>query len=269
MSGGRRYTLAEVRASYSPEKAWAEMQGDLLCYLVYRKLSFYVTPPLLRLGVPIMAVTLSSLAIAFLMLAAAARGGAHAWLAVAALGFVYHVLDCVDGNMARTTGRTSRLGAIVDGTCDMAFWCLLLISLGLLVARAGGGLFGDHAVEFALALCVLLLLNRQTRDNFAVQNAVPSYFRAVRPARIPAGQWLLIGVTGLEFGYVFAIAAGGALGALDRVLAGIGAYVVLIFVGALALTFRQAAALDRERSAERGPASAADPERTTSSSDPR
>ena len=267
---GRRYTLADVRASYTPEKAWAEMQGDLLCYLVYRKLSFYVTPPLLRLGVPIMAVTLGSLAIALGMAAVAARGGERAWLAVAALGFLYHVLDCVDGNMARTTGRTSRLGAIVDGTCDMAFWCLLLLSLGLLVAGQGGGLFGAHAREFSLALCVLLLLNRQTRDNFAVQNAVPSYFRAVRPARIPPAQWLLMAVTGLEFGYVFAIAAGGAFGVLDWVLAGTGVYVAAIFVGALALTVRQAAALDRSGPAEPGPARpSAERDAATSASDPR
>jgi hypothetical protein len=142
----------------------------------------------------------------------------------------------------------------------MAFWCLLLISLGLLVGHAGGGLFGERALAFSLGLCVLLLLNRQTRDNFAVQNATPSYFVAVRPERIPPAQWLLMSLTGLEFGYVLAIALGGAFGVLDWVLAGTGVYVVAIFVGALALTFRKAAQLDRE-------AVAAD--RSTSASDPR
>lgn len=242
----RRYTLADVRAAYPPEKAWAEKQGDFPCYLIYRPISFYLTPPLLRLGVPVTGVTLFALGVALVMVMIAWRGGPHAYLGVAALGFSYHVLDCVDGNMARTLRRTSRLGGILDGTFDMTFWCLLLLSLGLLVEHAGGGLFGDRAVAFSLALGVLLLLNRQTRDNFANQNVVTTYFRPQIPDRLGAGDWAMIAFVGLEFAYVFAIAIGGALGALDWVLAGIGAYVTIIFVGALWMTFSKAAALDRE-----------------------
>ena len=112
---------------------------------------------------------------------------------------------------------------------------------------------GEHAVAFSLGLCVLLLLNRQTRDNFAVQNATATYFKPSRPERIPLGDWLMMAVTGLEFAYVFVIALAGALDALDWALAGIGAYVAVIFVGALWMTFAKAAELDR----------------ATSSSDPR
>lgn len=241
-----RYSLADIKASYSPEKAWAEMQGDFPCYLIYRPISFYLTLPLLRLGVPVTGVTLFAFAVALGMLALAWRGGPLAYLAVAGLGFSYHVLDCVDGNMARTLRRTSRLGGILDGTFDMAFWCLLLLSLGLLVEHAGGGLFGDRAVAFSLGLCVLLLLNRQTRDNFATQNVATTYFRPEIPKHLGAGDWAMIAFVGLEFAYVFAIALGGLLGGLDFVLAGIGAYVTVIFVGALAMTFSKAAALDRE-----------------------
>ncbi len=229
------------------------MQGDLICFLVYRQISFYVTPPLLRLGVPVLGVTCFALLVALAMVTIAWLGGPSVWWAVAAIGFAYHVLDCVDGNMARTLGQTSRLGAILDGTVDMGFWCGLLFSLGLLVDHAGGGLFGEHAVAFSLGLCVLLLLNRQTRDNFAVQNATATYFKPSRPERIPLGDWLMMAVTGLEFAYVFVIALAGALDALDWALAGIGAYVAVIFVGALWMTFAKAAELDR----------------ATSSSDPR
>jgi phosphatidylglycerophosphate synthase len=241
----RRYTLADVKASYGPEKAWAEMQGDLPCYLIFRPISFHLTPPLLRLGVPVTGVTVFAFFVAVAMTGLAWHGGTFAWLGVAALGFTYHVLDCVDGNMARTLGRTSRLGAILDGTIDMAFWCALLLSMGLLVRAAGGGVLGDQAVSFSLGLCVLLLLNRQTRDNFAVQNATPTYFRAVRPERISASAWAMMLLTGLEFTYVFWIAIGGALGVLDWVLVAVGAYVGAIFVGALAMTFAKAAELDR------------------------
>lgn len=250
-SAKRRYTLADVRASYPPEKAWAEMQGDFPCYLIYRPISFFLTPPLLRLGIPVSGVTLFALGVAIAMAGLAWRGGAHAYLVVAGLGFAYHVLDCVDGNMARTLGRTSRLGGILDGTVDMTFWCLLLFSLGLLVEHEGGGVFGDRAVAFSLGLCVLLLLNRQTRDNFAAQNAVETYFRPTMPERLGPGDWAMIAFVGLEFAYVIAIAIGGLFGVLDWVLVGIGVYVTTIFVGALFMTFRKAAALDRDAAAKK------------------
>jgi len=249
-SATHRYTLADVKASYPPEKAWAEMQGDFPCYLIYRPISFYLTPPLLWLGIPVTGVTLFALGVAIVMTGVAWRGGPYAFLLVAGLGFGYHVLDCVDGNMARTLGRTSRLGGILDGTVDMTFWCLLLLSLGLLVEHEGGGVLGDRAVAFSLALCVLLLLNRQTRDNFAVQNAVETYFRPVIPDRLGPGDWAMIAFVGLEFAYVIAIAIGGLFGVLDWVLVGIGVYVTTIFAGALFMTFQKAAALDRDTDAK-------------------
>ena len=247
-----RHTLAEVKRSYGPEKAWAEMQGDLPCYLIYRPISFRVALPFLWLGVPVMAMTLLSLVIALAMLLMALRGGEHAYLWVAGLGFTYHVMDCVDGNMARTLGRTSRLGAILDGTIDMSFWCLLLLSLGILVQGQGGGLWGEHAVTASLGLGLLLLLNRQTRDNFTAQNVQTAYFQAEIPERIAWPDKLLMAVVGLEFVYVFAIALGGLAGRLDAVLLGIAFYVVAMFAGALGLTFASAARLDRE-SGDRDP----------------
>jgi phosphatidylglycerophosphate synthase len=241
-----RHTLADVKRSYGPEKAWAEMQGDLPCYLLYRPISFRVALPFLWLGVPVLAMTMLSLVIALAMPLLALRGGEHAYLWVAGLGFAYHVMDCVDGNMARTLGRTSRLGAILDGTIDMSFWCLLLLSLGLLVDAQGGGLWGDHAVAASLVLGVLVLLNRQTRDNFSAQSGDATYFRAEIPERIGLLDRLLMAVVGLEFVYVFVIAWGGAAGRLDAVLLGIAIYVVLMFAGALGFTFSSAARLDRE-----------------------
>jgi hypothetical protein len=133
----------------------------------------------------------------------------------------------------------------VDGTVDMTFWCALLSSIGLLVDNGGGGLFGRHAIAFSLGCAVLVLLNRQTRDNFTNIFSDVAYFVAKRPEKLSLGTRFMIAVVGLETLYAFAIAFGGQLGVLDRVLAGIGVYVVLIFVGALVLTFRDAAKLDR------------------------
>lgn len=248
-AGPRQYTTEDVRSHYSPEKAWGELQGDLLCYSIYRPISFHVARELLNRGVPFTAVTLASGLLALLMLAIAWAGGRHAYLAVVVLGFIYPILDCTDGNMARVLGRTSKLGGIVDGTLDMAYMTILYVSLGLLVKDAGGGLFGGHAVEFAMLVAILVLLNRQTRDNFALNFSDRStYFRDERPERLSLGDRFLIAVVGLEHGYIFAIAIGGAFGRLDLVLIVIGIYVALIFVGAIAMTFMQAADEDRKAS---------------------
>ena len=51
-------------------------------------------------------------------------------------------------------------------------------------------------------------------------------------------------VTGLEFVYVFVIALAGLIGRLDWALMGIGAYVTVICIGALWMTFSKAAELD-------------------------
>ncbi len=241
----QRYTVADVKRSYTPEKAWAELEGELPAYLIYRPLSFYVTPLFLRLGIPILAVTLSSGVLALLMVFLAWRGGPYAYLAVAALGLVFHVMDCVDGNMARTTGRSSKFGGLVDGMIDMSYWSLLFLSLGLLVEHSGGGILGERAVELSIGLAVIVLLNRQTRDNFAVNFGGAAYSKSEIPEKISLVDKLLIAVVGLENVYVFAIAAGGATGHLDWVLLGIAVYVVLIFIGAMVLTFSKARELDR------------------------
>jgi phosphatidylglycerophosphate synthase len=230
--------LADVRRSYTLEKAWTELEGELPVYLIYRPLSFPVSWALLRLGVPILAVTLCSGVLACTMVTLAWRGGPHAFWAVAALGFCFHVLDCVDGNMARTAGRSSNLGGLIDGLIDMTYWALLFLSMGFLVEHAGGGVLGDRAVAFGLGLAVIVLLNRQTRDNFALNfsRSGATYFKSEIPERLTLVDKLLIGVVGLENLYVFAIALGGVFGVLDWVLVGVGVYVVAIFIGAMAMT---------------------------------
>jgi len=191
-------------------------------------------------------VTLSSGLISALMLTVAWRGGEHAYVGVAALGFCFHVLDCVDGNMARTTNRTSGLGALLDGTLDMCFWAALFASIGLLVEHAGGGIFGDRALPFALALAIIVLINRLTRDSYSLLYRDKTYFRVEIPEKLSPSDMAMIAVVGLEGTYVYAVLLGGAFGVLEWVLVGIAVYVVLIFAGAMVITFSNAAKADRE-----------------------
>lgn len=240
-----RYTLADVRRSYGPEKRRSEMEGELPCYLLYRPISFPLALLFLRLRIPALAITLLSGVAALAMLGFAWRGGEQAYLIVAGLGFVAHVLDCTDGNMARTVGRAGNLGRLVDGAVDSLFWSLLFVSVGLLVEQSSTGWLGERGVEFAMGCFILVLLNRQLRDQYALcLNERPE---ASLPADSPLSLLAVVRMVlvSLEYVYVFAIALGGALGALDVVLLGMGVYVALISTGAVIETLSKAAATDQ------------------------
>jgi phosphatidylglycerophosphate synthase len=243
----KRYSLADVRRSYTADKANAERQSDLFAHLVYRPLSFPVTWLLLRLGVPAMAVTAGSGMIAVALPILAADGGELAYAWIAGLGLAFHVLDCVDGNLARTTGRASRFGALLDGLCDHVFWAALLVSVGMLVERAGRGAIAELGTELGLACGVVLLLGRDVRQHYALLSGEPAIYGDVAAQTGPSPrQWLLYGVSGLENTYVFGVAIGGALEVLHHVLLAIAGYVLSVALVSIVVALRQALQRDRQ-----------------------
>jgi phosphatidylglycerophosphate synthase len=232
---GKRVSRADVLESYTPEKRWTELEGDFPSFVLYRPLSFLLTPMAVALGVSPMFVTLTSAGIALCMPVIASRGGAHAYLWVAALAFLAHVLDCLDGNIARTTKRASKLGELTDGFVDACFWTLYLASIGLLVDR--GPQLAGHGLELALSSALLVILHRHLRESYASSFGERAEFTTVAPARLGMLAIVRIVVISFERLYVFALLAGGAVGRLDLVLLCIAGYVAAIFVGALAVTF--------------------------------
>ncbi len=226
----RTYTASEVKSSFHSQKRWEEFSGELPALLIFRPISFWMTPWFLRAGWSATRVTLLSGAFAIAMFTAAWLGGDHAYLLVALMGCVVQTLDCVDGNIARATGTVSHAGQFLDLLVGQVYWALLFISIGLLVERSGGGLFGDTALEVALALPILALLNRVTR-NYAQLHFSRKQIMDEPPEKPLAWTSLvLIGLAGLENLYVFAVWIGGAFGALDLVLLGIAVYVVGVFL---------------------------------------
>ena len=247
-SARRWYSVAEVRRSFGPEKRWAEREGALPASLIYRPISFWLTPPLLWMGVPPTAVTLASAVISVVLPWVAWAGGAHAYLYVALLGLIFHVCDCLDGNLARTAEQTSHLGAILDGFVDSCFRAGILAAIGVLACRSGGGgLVATHGLEVGLGIALLFLLSRVIRDSYALRFRERPDFSPAAPERLSLTMRLKIAVIGLEDLYAFAIVAAGWFGAIDRLLAGIAVYTALITAGAVALVLVQTARKDAQR----------------------
>lgn len=139
--------MAEVWESYRPLLGH-EWRTEWALVLLYRPLSLLLTPPLAAAGVPPNAVTLLGLACALLLPWCALVGGSSGALLVGGLGIACCVLDCVDGTLARVTGRVSPEGARLDLLTDLAYRALLYTAIGLL---AGAVLAGAACAVLALA----------------------------------------------------------------------------------------------------------------------
>jgi phosphatidylglycerophosphate synthase len=236
-----RYTTSDVWASYSAAKRWSELRGDLPSYFIYRPLSVYLTPVLVRMKIGPMPVTLSAMAIALALPAVAYWAGPQGYALVAVMALAHHVLDCVDGNIARLTDRTSVLGRLLDAWGDVLFWTTFSCSLGLLVQGAGGGLFGGYAVPVGLVVAVIFLLQTQVRDTYALQTGSRAEFSSVPPATLSVAAKARIAVIGLERVYALGLLIAGLINSLDIFLLAVFVYTALIAAGALAVTLRAAA----------------------------
>src|ERR1700750_910950 len=143
----RFHSVSEVAAAYRPRFA-NELRTEWAIAVLYRPVSLLVTPLFAALGASPTAVTLLGLAIALVLPFAAAAGGAQAWASVGALAIAFCVLDCVDGDLARVTGRSSRRGAYLDFVVDLAYRTGLYSAIGVVADRgrdaAGIAALGDH-----------------------------------------------------------------------------------------------------------------------------
>lgn len=156
-------SLAEkVRSSYPDEKrAWDETY-PMIAY-VWRPLSFGFSAWLMERGVTANQVTLLTALLGAFSLGAFAVGDT-AWRLAGALGIVlYNFLDCVDGNIARSSPpEIPPRGKFFDGLVGNAY-TLSYLFLGL-------GLRGEGGAYISLLLGALATISKylfgRIRDDF-------------------------------------------------------------------------------------------------------
>ena len=146
--------LADVVAAYKAAKSGEELRGEWGAVLLYRPLSFLLTPPLVALGIGATTVTAVSCLLALALPFVALTGGV-VWLAIVA--YLFSVLDCVDGNIARITATTSRRGQYADFITDVVYRVAMYLSIGLLVAPGTVEGWWPLGAAPGLALAVALL----------------------------------------------------------------------------------------------------------------
>ena len=121
-------SLAQIRASLPPDK---NRFDPLWSRFVLRPLSFPIAWVFLKLRLSANQVSYSSVLVAllaaFLMLT-----GDRLLVIVGALLFnLWAVLDCVDGNVARTTGQVNKYGSFVDALSGYIATALVILSIGV------------------------------------------------------------------------------------------------------------------------------------------
>ena len=160
-----RYTIADVRASYGEEKRREEWHGDWMSALVYRPISFWLTPLLLNLKVSASQVTSFALLISLALPFIAWKAGASAHTTVAVLAILFVILDCVDGNIARVTKTASKTGHYLDFLTDLVFRIGLYAAVGILADRETGSLaWLDHqSFAFGLLAALIAIVGRLSR----------------------------------------------------------------------------------------------------------
>lgn len=235
--------VAEVVRSYRPEKRDEERRLDLLSVLVFRPLSFLVTPVFLLAGWSADAVTGLGFGIAVAMPTIAMAQGPEAAPWISALVFGNLVLDCVDGNVARVTRRSSRIGGMLDGQASLLFWAGFFAAVGAMAEDGSGGSLALHGREIGLVLAVLFLAQRSLEDKLEdcvgvrvrweppAGGSVGEGAPGAAPSAPPGGQAAVARVTLASLGrpveQALAIAgplAAGRYGVLPWFLAGVATY---------------------------------------------
>jgi phosphatidylglycerophosphate synthase len=225
------YTMKDILASLTPEK---KKSDGTMTACVYRPLSFPVSWFFLKLGFSPNAVTgISALfCLAAFVLALIPVTACH-WIAIAFF-FAFAVLDCTDGNMARTIGKKTVYGGWVDAAGGYLAYTTELFAIGLSCFFAGDGSLLGYVLPWGKATWILI-----AAIAISANLLMRLFHQALKNAEIAAGLTVApgkekrfseeIGITGyLPVLY----AAGFATGTLPFVLA---AYTA-IYAGGFAVT---------------------------------
>lgn len=168
-----RLSIAQLREVCQPEHVRSRAAAEHWVAHVYlRRLSPYLTRPLLGLGASANAVTwLMILSGALAAVATSWPGLAAAVLAVL-LVQLQMLLDCSDGEVARWRGTSSPVGIYLDRVGHYVAECGIALALGVRVARGDGWSgAGEPALTLGALLALLVALNKVENDLVHVSRA--------------------------------------------------------------------------------------------------
>ena len=121
-----KYSYKDIIKGYTKEK---RKRSSFWARCVSRPLSFPITFVLINLGVSANAVSFFSMLIALTSCVMIILGDVYSYIGVG-LFVLWHVLDCVDGNIARTKGESSYGGAFLDAVSGYIAPAFIYLAVG-------------------------------------------------------------------------------------------------------------------------------------------
>lgn len=157
------------------------------------------------------AVTLASFFATLLAAASIAFAGRAGGIVGAVLIVAGFVLDCLDGQLARATGRTSDFGRYLDSLTDLVKVFALIVALAVADAHGGGrsGVLLGSAAFFGYLLC---------EYHSQIVRSLPQHAQEVyERTAAPWKDRLRIGTQKIDLAFaigevLFTVAAGAAIG---------------------------------------------------------
>ncbi len=135
-----KYSFKDITKGYTKEK---RKRSSFWARCVSRPFSFPITYVLINMGVSADAVSFISMLVALASCVMIVLGGVCAYIGVG-LFVLWHILDCVDGNIARTKGESSYGGAFLDAVSGYIAPAFIFLAVGT-NAFLTSDLLGDYS----------------------------------------------------------------------------------------------------------------------------
>lgn len=163
-------TYDKLKATFPAEKKTIESIYGRITHV--REISYWVTIPFIKLGATPFQVSVLSMMVAICACVFIALPFECARIIGVILVPVWHVLDCVDGNIARYKKIASDYGSAVDAICGYFIDSFLPISLGIAAYNIQPMYYGISGYYFLLlgsigSICLTLM--RLIHQKYAFQ----------------------------------------------------------------------------------------------------
>jgi len=226
--------VGDIARNYAAAKSREEWYGEWGAALLYRPISFVITPLFLRLSISATSVTGVALVLV-MSLPLLALQGATAYWTVGVTAVLIAILDCVDGNIARLTETVSKIGHYLDFLTDILFRVALYCAIGMISDSASGvpawiagnGLGVGAAAAF---LAVGARLCRIYAERFAGEVAYGRPSESESPSAGGIARYVFPFISGMDPLLPLIVLLAGYFGGLGWVLAWLLAYSTLDFL---------------------------------------
>lgn len=253
-----RVSSADIRRHYSDEKSRLDLTSHLWIYLVLRPISFRLAPLFINWGFTANVMTaLGVLPLAagliFLLLGAVSRWN---FIMGAVLINIWVLFDCMDGDIARFRGESSRFGALLDFLVGLIYHTLLPVCLGVgLYLSSPGALMLTLELELPIWLWLVAGVVESSAGLFRKvaslqsRSIIRGQDRERRDSRITI--WTVLPRAFLSFKAPLLLIAS-LVGALGFFLFGYAAYNLVSLLAMIVLSLRKTLLVDRQQLDEKG-----------------